>query len=269
MLEFQERRKTTHIAEIVEGLQVLEARFPLLGGRDLVQPVRFITLLPYDRSLHDLIYGGQQYTLLEALGFFRQIVLGVSRVHRNGFCHRDLTPRNVLMTTSKYVVVSDFGSAKRMVEIPDATEYVAGERLYTSPEILAGLMSTEDLYASDVFALGALLFELINRESFGAGYAGFEFVLRHAPLCRAHLTDRKSREAKLTEILDMILGTVGPPKLFAALPPPQNATVRLHANRLFDGLTSLHSGRRTTDFDTILRRIDICTKSLSLQNKET
>lgn len=102
-----------------------------------------------------------------AVALMRDICAGVGMAHRQGLLHRDLKPDNVIVTppstegepeTAKVV---DFGLAK-LRDVGGAgltqTGAVIGTLFYMSPE----QCNSEDLDArSDVYSLGAMLFEML------------------------------------------------------------------------------------------------------------
>jgi len=79
-----------------------------------------------------------------ALGFVRQILLGLEVVHAHGIVHRDVKPENVLLDATQndqkpIAKVSDFGIA-RLVDGPRLTgtfNYI-GTAHYCAPEIPEG-----------------------------------------------------------------------------------------------------------------------------------
>lgn len=103
-------------------------------------------------------------SLERTLRLFLEVIEAVSYLHRNLVVHRDLKPSNIFVDRDGQVKLLDFGIAKLLAESPDeigATR--TGERLltpeYAAPEQLAGTPVTT---ATDVYALGAVLYELLT-----------------------------------------------------------------------------------------------------------
>ena len=105
--------------------------------------------------------------LRKVLDIGRQIALGLAAAHGAGIVHRDLKPENVFLTTDGRAKILDFGLA-RMTERASADGQsttlqvtspgmVLGTVGYMSPEQVRG--RTADA-RSDLFALGAILFEM-------------------------------------------------------------------------------------------------------------
>ena len=103
--------------------------------------------------------------LKSRLRLFLRVCEAVSHAHRALVVHRDLKPSNILVTADGVPKLLDFGVAKLLD--PDAdpglttTNYGAGPMTpeYASPEQVRGLPVTT---ATDVYALGAILFELLT-----------------------------------------------------------------------------------------------------------
>jgi eukaryotic-like serine/threonine-protein kinase len=104
--------------------------------------------------------------LRSRLQLFLKVCSAVSLAHRNQIIHRDIKPTNVLVRHDREPKLLDFGIAKLLNVNPDDEEatVVAERRLtpmYSAPEQRMGQSAT---IASDVYSLGALLYELLTSQ---------------------------------------------------------------------------------------------------------
>lgn len=124
-------------------------------------------------SLSDLLHNGG-LTLQRSVKIVEAIAEALSDAHRHGIIHRDIKPSNIALDERDEVKVLDFGLAKQIQEeLPGAYDteaqtllgahtrsgVVVGTPLYLSPE---QAMSTPVDRRSDLFTLGALLYECIT-----------------------------------------------------------------------------------------------------------
>lgn len=94
----------------------------------------------------------------------------VQFAHDRGVLHRDLKPGNILFDETGRPFVADFGLAKLVSEDADLTQtrLALGTPTYLAPEIAAS-NARRATVASDVYSLGAVLFELLaGRPPFAA-----------------------------------------------------------------------------------------------------
>jgi tetratricopeptide (TPR) repeat protein len=97
---------------------------------------------------------------------FLQVCRSVEAAHRALIVHRDLKPSNVLVTDEGQVKLLDFGIAK-LLDNDDETQTAMPSftPAYAAPEQRDGRLITT---ATDVYALGVLLGELVTGERFSA-----------------------------------------------------------------------------------------------------
>ena len=94
----------------------------------------------------------------------RQLVEGVSALHRLGKLHRDIKPSNVLVTREGRVVILDFGLITELFpdHLGSAEHIIGGTPAYVSPEEESGMPPSE---AGDWYSVGATLYEALTGKS--------------------------------------------------------------------------------------------------------
>lgn len=116
---------------------------------------------------------------LEAADIVEKIALAIHFAHQRGIVHRDLKPSNVLLTLAEEPKVSDFGLAKRLDEESEQTKtgVLIGTPSYMAPEQVNRKHGDIGV-ATDVYGLGAILYELLTSQAPFAGSSVWDTVSR-------------------------------------------------------------------------------------------
>ncbi len=113
-------------------------------------------------SLESLLRQGREFTLDEIGRLFGQIASALDYAHGRGIIHRDIKPANILVGRDLKVAIVDFGIARTSASTMTQTGMLMGTPRYMSPEQIAGKKVDG---RSDLFSLGAILYELITRRN--------------------------------------------------------------------------------------------------------
>ena len=104
---------------------------------------------------------GTPHEATQAVAIIRAIAIAVDTAHCRGIVHRDLKPANVLLSGDGMPKITDFGLAKRLNAAGQTeTGATLGTPCYMAPE-QALARNREVGPAADVYALGAILYELL------------------------------------------------------------------------------------------------------------
>ena len=108
-------------------------------------------------------FQGQPQTARTAATLVRTLAGAVQHAHEHGIIHRDLKPANVLLAEHDTLKVSDFGLAKQLDASVAQSQSgsIVGTPSYMAPEQTAG-RSKQIGPATDVYALGAILYEVLT-----------------------------------------------------------------------------------------------------------
>jgi outer membrane protein assembly factor BamB len=115
----------------------------------------------------------------EAMPIVEQLVAGLTAAHAAGVIHRDLKPHNVMLLggESRRVVITDFGLARSTDAdgVASMTQDVSGSPAYMAPE---QVLHQPTSVATDIYALGVTLFEVVTGELPFAGGSPMTVALR-------------------------------------------------------------------------------------------
>src|SRR5215203_4607495 len=159
------------------------------------------------KSLSELLEEG--LTLRRSVEIVSSIAEALGEAHEQGIVHRDIKPSNVLVNGRGQVKVLDFGLVKHLFDTPvtdvdlDAqtiyatktrSDVIVGTPLYLSPEQATGKAIDG---RSDLFALGALLYECLTGQSAFSGGSVLEIgaqIIHVTPQAPSKLNSQVSHE---------------------------------------------------------------------------
>jgi serine/threonine protein kinase len=208
-----------------------------------------------------------RFPLPRRLRAFLQLCQAMCFAHERGVLHRDLKPANVMLADHGELLVMDWGLALPLpgaagdglrAHLPTVAQRgVSGTPIYMSPEQVA----EEELdVRSDVYALGAVLYELVELEHAIQGKTlpaillnvsnGETREMQHASVSlaavirRAMAKDKNERYANVDELADDI-ETI----LDGRTPKAENANVLTQATRFYVSRDPAMSKLRVIDVD--------------------
>jgi len=155
-----------------------------------------------------------------ALEMVSTISRGLAHAHQGGIIHRDIKPANILLDADAKPKIGDFGLA-HPVGRGDEEGLVFGTPGYTAPEIFQNGAEVDQ--RSDIFSVGALLYELLcgrhpeaNSHSMTTGIdPRIDNILKKATNANPNL--RYSDVGNLADDLDDLIPKLGGPQ-FATTP---------------------------------------------------
>lgn len=123
------------------------------------RPFMILEYMPKGSLADEIQRRAGRFTLVEALAIGQALAEGLANFHAKGLAHSDFKPGNALQTNAGGWVLCDFGSAATISaqEIFRADGWAVTPP-YTAPEQFRGVTSQ----ASDIYALGVVVFELIT-----------------------------------------------------------------------------------------------------------
>lgn len=127
----------------------------------------------------------------DAMAIAEKILSGLESVHGAGVIHKDIKPSNILftkpasnkdtglrLTEKKFgiIKITDFGVAREVEDLLDGEDEMVGSAPYMAPETWKKLGVTQ---ASDLYAFGALFYEMLTGKPPFEGESSFELMAKH------------------------------------------------------------------------------------------
>lgn len=148
----------------------------ILNEKKIMQNCSSPFIVELYQTFHDSKYlymlmepclGGELWTVLRnnkrfsdgtARFYVACVILAFDYLHAKGVIYRDLKPENLLLDSSGYIKLTDFGFAKQLAADEKAWTF-CGTPEYVAPEIITN--KSHD-YRADIWSLGILVFELLT-----------------------------------------------------------------------------------------------------------
>lgn len=246
--------------QIITDIEQLEYAVPL-KDQVLKLPASFFAMDFYPRS-YEMFTFGKGITAEKKLNVFRKMVLATFAIHREEVFHRDIKIEHFRGNEDdEEIYLVDFGTSigLRDERIRDKYFSPPGTFEYAAPEAKVGLSCIRDIQKQgDLFALGAILFEMFNPNLFHEVYyeGEAEKFLKASINALLPLATYEEKFKKYVFLLDLIKADFKVPKIDL-----ENGTVplsiKIELQRLFELLVNFDF-RLRADYPQILRRIDIC-----------
>lgn len=115
------------------------------------------------KTLHDEMMVRKRYEEKEALRVMIDIAKALEHAHKAGFIHRDVKPKNIMLTKDGVAKLADMGLA-RAVSDREAAEAEAGKAYgtpyYISPEQIRGEVNID--FRADIYSYGATFYHVLT-----------------------------------------------------------------------------------------------------------
>lgn len=114
-------------------------------------------------TIHERLVKQKRLKESEAIKITKQVARALQHAHKRGFIHRDIKPKNVMITRQGVVKLADLGLARAMSD-KEAAKAEAGRAYgtpyYISPEQIRGEVHIGP--QADIYGLGATLYHMVT-----------------------------------------------------------------------------------------------------------
>ncbi len=112
-------------------------------------------------SFETFVSKNSMLSIRKVILYAADIAAALDYAHQKGVIHRDIKPANVMLLKNDTVKITDFGIARINAASQTQTGVVKGTPSYMSPEQFSGKKADG---RSDIFSLGAMIFQLLTGE---------------------------------------------------------------------------------------------------------
>lgn len=115
------------------------------------------------KTVYDELAAGKIYKEAEALDIIIQIARALEHAAERGFVHRDVKPKNIMLTKHGVAKLADMGLARETGDLKAAMAEAGrayGTPYYISPEQIRGEVNID--FRADIYSLGATFYHMIT-----------------------------------------------------------------------------------------------------------
>ncbi|HUO07638.1 MAG TPA: serine/threonine-protein kinase [Phycisphaerae bacterium] len=114
-------------------------------------------------TVYDKLDKGERYSEKEALSIITQVCRALVHAHKAGFIHRDVKPKNIMITPDGVAKLADMGLARETSDV-EAAQAEAGKAYgtpyYIAPEQIRGELDVDQ--RADLYSLGATFYHMVT-----------------------------------------------------------------------------------------------------------
>ncbi len=114
-------------------------------------------------TIYDELHAGKVFSEREALEIIIHIARALAHSHERGFIHRDVKPKNIMLTKDRVAKLADMGLARQVEDIQAAVGEAGrayGTPYYISPEQIRGEVDID--FRADIYSLGATFYHMVT-----------------------------------------------------------------------------------------------------------
>ncbi len=114
-------------------------------------------------TVHDCLEERKPYDEQQALEIILQIAEALEHVHDQGLMHRDVKPKNIMITRQGIAKLADMGLARQVTDMAAAQAEAGkayGTPYYISPEQIRGKLDID--FRADIYGLGATFYHMVT-----------------------------------------------------------------------------------------------------------
>lgn len=115
------------------------------------------------KTVYDFVADGQVFDEKQGARIIRQVAEALNHAHERGIIHRDVKPKNIMITKDGVVKLADMGLARATTDVEAAIAEAGrayGTPYYISPEQIRGEVSIDN--RADIYSLGATWYHMMT-----------------------------------------------------------------------------------------------------------